>query len=294
MWEVDAYITVVLGQLINCPRHIGVVAADFIDLTMELFTVLSSFFSFRNILIGLFLSGVLKNVLMVLQIVLDLNDLRKIPTFEERFTLPAINIRLVVVPTFVMWQLWHLDNYLTPSIIVVNINMWSFCNDRQDSQGEVADQAIHFPFAVPKLTPGRLYVKFGKPIITAGVYSLTFLIVMMFLLEIQMIFVDEHLERTRVNSTFFLMYATNLLCKNWQEEKRSCKSRKTQTLYTNMWRVRWRGVLNIFRYFLWTLWIVYGLLFCIHLVSFGICRHAFDIQWSYIPNFLHLFHIMDR
>lgn len=42
-------------------------------------------------------------------------------------------------------------------------------NDRQDLQGEVADQAIHFPFAVPKLTPGRLYVKFGKPIITAGV-----------------------------------------------------------------------------------------------------------------------------
>lgn len=26
----------------------------------------------------------------------------------------------------------------------------------------------------------------------------------------------------------------------------------------------------------------------------GICIHAFDIQWSYIPNFLHLFHIMDR
>lgn len=71
--------------------------------------------------------------------------------------------------------------YLTPYIIIIS-NMWSFLNYRQDLQGEVADQVIHFPFAVPKLTPGRLYVKFGKPIITAGMYSLPFWIVLIFLL----------------------------------------------------------------------------------------------------------------
>ncbi|KAG0599609.1 hypothetical protein M758_12G165200 [Ceratodon purpureus] len=67
----------------------------------------------------------------LIDIILDLNDLRNIPTFEERFTLPTTNIR-------------------------------------GDLNGEVADQPLHFPFAAPKLAPGRLYVKFGKPIITAG------------------------------------------------------------------------------------------------------------------------------
>lgn len=51
MREVDAHITIVLGQLINCPRHIGIVAAGFIDLTMELYTQLSSFFLLKKILI---------------------------------------------------------------------------------------------------------------------------------------------------------------------------------------------------------------------------------------------------
>lgn len=67
----------------------------------------------------------------LLDIILDLNDLRNIPTFEERFTYPTTNIR-------------------------------------GDLNGEVADQALHLPFAAPKLAPGRLYVKFGKPVITAG------------------------------------------------------------------------------------------------------------------------------
>jgi hypothetical protein len=66
----------------------------------------------------------------VLDIVLDLDDLRRIP-FGERLllTLPQI---------------------------------------RTEAQGEVADQPIHSPFIFPKLNPGQLYFLFGKPIYTAG------------------------------------------------------------------------------------------------------------------------------
>jgi pimeloyl-ACP methyl ester carboxylesterase/1-acyl-sn-glycerol-3-phosphate acyltransferase len=67
----------------------------------------------------------------IVNILLDINDIRRIPTLEERVSVPAINIR----------------SNLTE---------------------EVGDQPVHFPFAAPNLTPGRLYVKFGKPIITAG------------------------------------------------------------------------------------------------------------------------------
>ncbi|KAG0621272.1 hypothetical protein M758_3G006800 [Ceratodon purpureus] len=67
----------------------------------------------------------------ILNIIFDLNDIRRIPNLEEKVSIPAINLR-------------------------------------GDLADEVADQPIHFPFATPKLTPGRMYVKFGKPIITAG------------------------------------------------------------------------------------------------------------------------------
>lgn len=67
----------------------------------------------------------------IIDIILDLNDLRRIPGLEEKVSLPTINIR-------------------------------------GDLNEEVADQPVHFPFAAPKLNPGRLYIKFGKPVITAG------------------------------------------------------------------------------------------------------------------------------
>ncbi|XP_024358571.1 phytyl ester synthase 1, chloroplastic [Physcomitrium patens] len=67
----------------------------------------------------------------LLDIILDLDDLRRIPTFEERFVYPITNIR-------------------------------------GDLNEDVGDQSLHLPFAAPKLTPGRLYIKFGKPIVTAG------------------------------------------------------------------------------------------------------------------------------
>ncbi|CAM6043222.1 unnamed protein product [Sphagnum compactum] len=66
----------------------------------------------------------------ILDVVLDLNDLRRIP-FGERL--------LIALPQI-----------------------------RTEAQGEVADQPIHFPFLFPKLNPGRLYFLFGKPIYTAG------------------------------------------------------------------------------------------------------------------------------
>jgi hypothetical protein len=66
----------------------------------------------------------------VLDVVLDLDDLRRIP-FGERLLIAQPQIRT-------------------------------------EAQGEVADQPLHFPFLFPKLNPGRLYILFGKPIYTAG------------------------------------------------------------------------------------------------------------------------------
>ena len=40
-------------------------------------------------------------------------------------------------------------------------------NCRTDTGGEVANQAMHVPFYIPKV-PGRLYYYFGKPIETKG------------------------------------------------------------------------------------------------------------------------------
>lgn len=91
MRKVDA-----LRQLINWHSR-GIST----DSTMESYTQFSSFFYQKD--------SYNDHFCPVLQIVLDLNDLRKIPTFEERFTLPAPNIRFVVIPTFVILQLWHLD-----------------------------------------------------------------------------------------------------------------------------------------------------------------------------------------
>lgn len=48
-------------------------------------------------------------------------------------------------------------------------NLHTFYYYRGDLNEEVADQPVHFPFAAPKLNPGRLYIKFGKPVITAGI-----------------------------------------------------------------------------------------------------------------------------
>lgn len=44
-------------------------------------------------------------------------------------------------------------------------------NCRTDTGGEVANQAMHVPFYIPKV-PGRLYYYFGKPIETNGKRSL--------------------------------------------------------------------------------------------------------------------------
>jgi len=68
----------------------------------------------------------------IINIIFDINDIRRIPNLEEKVSMPFA------------YKL------------------------REDLNEEVADQPIHFPLAAPSLTPGRLYVKFGKPIVTAG------------------------------------------------------------------------------------------------------------------------------
>lgn len=39
--------------------------------------------------------------------------------------------------------------------------------NRQDKEGEVANQQLHLPLVIPKI-PGRFYYLFGKPIKTKG------------------------------------------------------------------------------------------------------------------------------
>ena len=175
---------------------------------------------------------------MVLQIVLDLNDLRKIPTFEERFTLPSANIRLVVVPTFVILQLWHLDNSLTSStivIIIIIINMWSFQRQARLTGGS-SRPGYTFPICGAQVDSRKTVCEVWQAYHNSRCVCIPWHSWWCWCsyCNFRWFLIHEHLNVQEWISLLFYMYATNLKCTNWQEEKRSCKSRQTQMFYTNM------------------------------------------------------------
>jgi len=55
------------------------------------------------------------------------------------------------------------------SVVVTSQRLMStiVCDDREESEGEVANQPLYLPGLIPKV-PGRFYYLFGKPIETKG------------------------------------------------------------------------------------------------------------------------------